>query len=387
MTKIHIGKNGPSICRAQEGKCPLGGEHFDSKEQAEKAFQQILEKEQEALGNKIFQTVSKKELESLSSVGKGSNENLARSDTFESVDFSTLDITVDLEGKTFTSCSFSNSSFKNVNMKDTLFIDCSFDRASFSEGEMTDVKFVRCNLEDAEFDNKQLKVVYDQANLNGVSFAQTLKKDEKTESLERPSTNLQEVTFLKCNSSELSFSDCGVENMKLESCVTNFDMKNCDSEGLLMLNTRLDEPDWSDSSFRRLTMTNSIVNSGGAVECDFKGVQMNSSKVEYYYINGGSLKHFYGFDNSIRHMSLDDVTLNTVEFDKCSMTKFRVENSRLEKTDLDDSKKLVFKNTSLTNPVFDGNFNKGDIIFDSKCKVKTTEPEKIKALSKLIKAR
>lgn len=39
MTKYHINKHGiPSICRAKEGNCPLGGDesHFDNKADAQK---------------------------------------------------------------------------------------------------------------------------------------------------------------------------------------------------------------------------------------------------------------------------------------------------------------------------------------------------------------
>ena len=38
--KYHIGEKGdPSPCRAEEGKCPLGGEHFDSVDDARKAYE------------------------------------------------------------------------------------------------------------------------------------------------------------------------------------------------------------------------------------------------------------------------------------------------------------------------------------------------------------
>lgn len=48
MSKWHINKKGvPAPCKAQNGKCPLGGEnsHFDSEEEAQKAAHKMLEEE------------------------------------------------------------------------------------------------------------------------------------------------------------------------------------------------------------------------------------------------------------------------------------------------------------------------------------------------------
>lgn len=48
MAKYHISKKGtPAVCRAQSGRCPLGGEdlHFDSKEYAQKAADKMNESE------------------------------------------------------------------------------------------------------------------------------------------------------------------------------------------------------------------------------------------------------------------------------------------------------------------------------------------------------
>lgn len=53
MSKFHINKKGvPSPCRATKGKCPLGGEgsHFDSKEAAQKAADELMEKEYGIIG-------------------------------------------------------------------------------------------------------------------------------------------------------------------------------------------------------------------------------------------------------------------------------------------------------------------------------------------------
>ena len=37
--RYHNTENGPRICRAQEGNCPLGGDHFDSKAAAQLAYE------------------------------------------------------------------------------------------------------------------------------------------------------------------------------------------------------------------------------------------------------------------------------------------------------------------------------------------------------------
>lgn len=57
MSKFHISKNGkPSICHAQSGNCPLGGEsqHYETKEKA----QQAIEREN---NNYMLQSITKKE--------------------------------------------------------------------------------------------------------------------------------------------------------------------------------------------------------------------------------------------------------------------------------------------------------------------------------------
>lgn len=42
--RYHIGKNGkPTICKAEKGACPLGGDHFDTKEAAQKAADKLNE--------------------------------------------------------------------------------------------------------------------------------------------------------------------------------------------------------------------------------------------------------------------------------------------------------------------------------------------------------
>lgn len=41
----HIGKNGPAPCRAKVGKCPLGGKHFPSMDEAQGKYEQDLQKQ------------------------------------------------------------------------------------------------------------------------------------------------------------------------------------------------------------------------------------------------------------------------------------------------------------------------------------------------------
>lgn len=54
MDKFHIGKNGlPSICKAKQGNCPLGGEenHFNTKQEAYKAVENRLEEKYKTLSS------------------------------------------------------------------------------------------------------------------------------------------------------------------------------------------------------------------------------------------------------------------------------------------------------------------------------------------------
>lgn len=59
MSKFHINKHGvPAPCKATKGKCPLGGDsgeenHFDSKQDAQKAADQINESQHGLLPGKI----------------------------------------------------------------------------------------------------------------------------------------------------------------------------------------------------------------------------------------------------------------------------------------------------------------------------------------------
>lgn len=40
MARFHVGRDGnPKECTAEAGKCPLGGEHYDSEEACEKAIE------------------------------------------------------------------------------------------------------------------------------------------------------------------------------------------------------------------------------------------------------------------------------------------------------------------------------------------------------------
>lgn len=53
MAKYHIKKDGmPGVCRAQDGKCPLGGndEHFPTKEEA----QNYADKKNEAITSAVM---------------------------------------------------------------------------------------------------------------------------------------------------------------------------------------------------------------------------------------------------------------------------------------------------------------------------------------------
>lgn len=44
MTRYHIGKDGnPHVCRAQEGDCPLGGEHYGSFRECERASEKSFQ--------------------------------------------------------------------------------------------------------------------------------------------------------------------------------------------------------------------------------------------------------------------------------------------------------------------------------------------------------
>lgn len=54
MDKFHIGKNGlPSICKAKQGNCPLGGEenHFNTKQEAYKAVENRLDQQYNTLSS------------------------------------------------------------------------------------------------------------------------------------------------------------------------------------------------------------------------------------------------------------------------------------------------------------------------------------------------
>lgn len=59
MSKFHINKNGvPAPCKAQNGKCPLGGEtgsenHYDSQEEAQKAADEINERQHGLLPGRV----------------------------------------------------------------------------------------------------------------------------------------------------------------------------------------------------------------------------------------------------------------------------------------------------------------------------------------------
>lgn len=58
--KHHIGKNGPAPCKAAV-RCPIGGEHFDSMEEAEVAYQKI--RENDGADDGILQKTPKSEVD------------------------------------------------------------------------------------------------------------------------------------------------------------------------------------------------------------------------------------------------------------------------------------------------------------------------------------
>jgi len=49
MTKFHLTKDGPKICKANKRECPVGGEHFDHYFSAQDAFEVELQKEFDSL--------------------------------------------------------------------------------------------------------------------------------------------------------------------------------------------------------------------------------------------------------------------------------------------------------------------------------------------------
>lgn len=57
-TKIHNGANGPAVCKAEIRSCPIGGEHFDSMESAQKAYEEKMEKESVVRMKKTAPTAS-----------------------------------------------------------------------------------------------------------------------------------------------------------------------------------------------------------------------------------------------------------------------------------------------------------------------------------------
>ena len=61
--KYHVGKNGPTVCKAVVKECPIGGEHYSNRNEALKAFE---EKNSEEFGE-IPTTLQKNSLITLSS--------------------------------------------------------------------------------------------------------------------------------------------------------------------------------------------------------------------------------------------------------------------------------------------------------------------------------
>lgn len=66
MAKIHISPElGPKQCRAQEGNCPVtsatGGEHYDNLEEAQAAYEKMLEKEHGGSSSSLSKTKAPRE--------------------------------------------------------------------------------------------------------------------------------------------------------------------------------------------------------------------------------------------------------------------------------------------------------------------------------------
>lgn len=74
MVKIHITENGPKVCKAQEGNCPLNEygdfpkEHFSSMDEAQKVFEKIMENRMNFTDVNLLRNVTLSETTSGSSV-------------------------------------------------------------------------------------------------------------------------------------------------------------------------------------------------------------------------------------------------------------------------------------------------------------------------------
>lgn len=65
MTKYHITDNGPKPCKAVKRPCPVGGEHFESKAQAQNSYENAQEDSLKPLKKRKSSAISKEELKSI----------------------------------------------------------------------------------------------------------------------------------------------------------------------------------------------------------------------------------------------------------------------------------------------------------------------------------
>lgn len=65
--QFHIGSKGAAPCNAQPGKCPLGGDHFDTESEAEKAYEVQMADQQDQVLSKSRDVSFRNDLEGLRS--------------------------------------------------------------------------------------------------------------------------------------------------------------------------------------------------------------------------------------------------------------------------------------------------------------------------------
>lgn len=64
MRKYHLSEKGPAVCRAQDGNCPLGGEHFDDSVSAGRAYEKIMAKKFGDYGVKKLSSMDPSDIDS-----------------------------------------------------------------------------------------------------------------------------------------------------------------------------------------------------------------------------------------------------------------------------------------------------------------------------------
>lgn len=81
MTKFHINKHGvPALCKAEKGICPLGGEHFDKIQDAEKYANKLSEEEfgilpsEDSLESKVRSSLRDQDVEVLNKLNAAGHE-------------------------------------------------------------------------------------------------------------------------------------------------------------------------------------------------------------------------------------------------------------------------------------------------------------------------